>query len=282
MAGAVLANHHADVDKALARWCQADVVHAPGIGLIHIASLAQPLTPAAQQAQAQQGDQGLEILETEADGFVVLTQTCDLIRDSQNKPYAHLALLRPASADELRQAERCERPSLAFVPAVADRGLVADLNRIMTVEKSVLAPLARIPGVRNAAEAAQFAKALSRHRLRFAFPDSFNEAIADFQRRLKNRAGKDTDEGHHVDALVEIRVTASPSWEADNVAITMWLIKRADPDKERWLYWMTDWVKLIKQTGAYTLDGPPRLLRFEDMRASEYLASQQLDLDHLS
>ena len=277
-------DHFSDVDKALEQWRQGDIILAPAFNLIHLAKLTQPLTPAATEAQlgaAPNADP--EILETAADGFIVLTQTCDLVRDAKNKPYAHLALLRPAAtADEFRQTRRCERPSLAYVPAVADRNLVADLNRIMTVEKSILASFARTPGFGTADEADAFAAALSRHRRRFAFPDAFNAAIGKFQKRLKDRAGKNSDEGRHVDALIEVRVTASPSWEADKVAITLWLIKRGDPDKQQWLHFMAEWVKLIDQTGRYVLDSEPRLRRLDDMRASEYFASHQLDLDHLS
>jgi hypothetical protein len=103
-----------------------------------------------------------------------------------------------------------------------------------------------------------------------------------FQKRLKDKAGKNSDEGRHVDALSEIRVSATPTWDADKVAITVWLIKSTDPNPTQWPAWISHWVKLIDQTGPYALDGEPRLVRPEDMRVSEYLASQQLDLDHLS
>jgi hypothetical protein len=284
---AAAVDHHADIDKALESWRQGEVILAPNIALVHLAKLTQPLTPASCEALRQlktAPTTDAEILETAADGFIVLTQTCDLVRDAKNKPYAHLALLRPAAtSDEFHQTQRCERPSLAYVPAVADRNLVADLNRMMTVEKSILASFDHIRGVRTANEAEAFAEALSRHRRRFAFPDDFNTALAKFQKRLKEKAGKsNSEEGKHVDALSQIRVAANPSWDAEKVAVTLWLIKRDDPDPAQWPKWTAEWVKRIDQTGRYVLDGEPRLTRLEDLRASEYLSSQQLDLDHLS
>jgi len=286
MTGAAPTDHFSDVDKALEKWRQGDVILTPTFNFLHLAKLTQPLTPAAQQAQpppAAVPNPDPEIIETVADGFIVITQTCDLVRDAKNKPYANLALLRPAATpEEFNQTRRCERPAFAYVPAVANRNLIADLNRIVTVEKSILASFARTPGFATEVEAEAFAAALSRHRRRFAFPDAFNTAIAKFQKRFKDRAGKNSDEGRHVDALSEIRVSGSPSWDAEKVAITLWLIKRGDPAKQDWLRWLAEWVKLIDQTGRYVLDGEPRLRRLEDMHASEYLASHQLDLDHLS
>jgi hypothetical protein len=99
---------------------------------------------------------------------------------------------------------------------------------------------------------------------------------------MTKRAGKSTPEGRHVDALVEIRVAAAPAWEAGEVAVTLWLIKDHDPDKEEWFRWVGEWEKLMDQSGQYRLDGPPRLRRLEDMLASENVGSHRLDLDNLS
>jgi hypothetical protein len=131
-------------------------------------------------------------------------------------------------------------------------------------------------------DTAAFQRALSRSKARFAFPDDFNASMKKFQKLMTNRAGKRTPEGDHVNALIEIRVAAQPSWDASEVAVTLWLIKGHDPIPQQWMDLIAKWEKLIDQTGRFKLDGPPRLLRLEDMRASDYVASQHLDLDHLS
>jgi hypothetical protein len=215
-------------------------------------------------------------------GFVVLTQTCDLVRSSHQRPYAELAPLVEVTPEVHGAIVRCQRPAFACIPAFADRRLVADLDRSLTVEKAVLARLTRMPGMLSDLDTAKFQRALARGKARFAFPDDFNTAMKKFQRRMVDRVGKQTPEGRHVDALVEIRVSAQPSWDAPDVAVTLWLVKTGDPDPQEWMKLINDWEKLIDQKGRFKLDGPPHLLRFEDMRASEYLTSQQLDLDYLS
>jgi len=46
----------------------------------------------------------------------------------------------------LKEVERGRRPQFAFVPGVAHRRLVTDLDRVMTVEKSIVAGWERTPG----------------------------------------------------------------------------------------------------------------------------------------
>jgi hypothetical protein len=272
-------------DAALRVWRQGDVVFDENLPLLHLAVAGQPLTREAELAAQDQPDGKPDdrvIVPGKCPGFVVLTQTCDLVRSCKQRPYAELAALIEVAPAVLHEVQNSLRPAFAFLPALADRRLVADLDRTMTVEKSVLASLARQPGVTTPQETAAFQKILARNKARFAFPDAFVAAMNGFQKRLKDKAGKNSDEGRHVDALAEIRVAAAPSWEAGKVAITLWLIKASDPDPVQWPAWVASWVRLIDQTGAYTLDGEPRLTRPEDMRVSDYLASQQLDLDHLS
>jgi hypothetical protein len=277
--------HFQTVDKALEEWRQGDVILKPGFFMSHLAVAGSPLTPAASEVAEQYSGgnpQDLLSVESEVAGFVVLTQTCDLVRECKARPYVQLAPLREVTPEELGQVERCERPAFAYLPALADRRLVADLDRTITVEKAVLVPLERMPALQPDAEQVAFGRALARNRARFAFSTPFNKAMVNFQKRIKNRAGKNNDEGRHVECLSEIRVAASPSWEAEKVSITIWLIKHTDPPNQQWTHWLDDWAKLIDQTGPYTLDGPLQLRFLDDMRASEYVASQPLDLDHLS
>jgi hypothetical protein len=278
-------SHFQTVDEALEEWRQGDVILKPAFGMSHIAVAGSPLTPAASDAAAELpggNPDDLLSVESEVAGLIVLTQTCDLVRPCKDRPYVQLAPLREVTLEELGQTQRCERPMWAYLPALADKRLIADLDRAITVEKAVLVPLERLSALRDDAEQAAFGRALARNRDRFAFPDLFNKAMRDFQKRMKKRAGKDSDEGRHVDCLREIRVAASPSWEAEKVSITIWLIKHSDPPNQQWTHWIDDWSKLIDQTGVYAMDGPVQVRFLDDMHASEYVASQPLDLDHLS
>jgi hypothetical protein len=274
------------VDAVLAAWRQGDVILNADLEFVHLALLSKPLTEAAEAAShelAGQDGEDRAIITTEPPGFIVLTQSCDLVRSCHERPLVELAPLIQVPPNLVQDARRLKRPGFAYVPALADQNLLADLESTMTVEKAVLAPLQRQPGVTTDREAADFARALGRKRQRFAFPDVFNAAIRPLLRRLDNRAGKDSEEGRHVDALIEIRAAAAPAWEAPSVAITLWLIKGHDPKSQDWPKFAREWGGLIADaSGVYFLDGLPRVVRLEDMKASEYLDSYQLDLDQLS
>jgi hypothetical protein len=175
------------------------------------------------------------------------------------------------------------------VPGVADRRLVADLDRTMTIEKPVLARWNRVEGCRNDAEMRAFQNALTRKRGRFAFPDEFEEAAKKFHKRFNDRAGKDSPEGHYVDALAEIRVRAVPSWDAAEVELEFLFIKDLDPPGEKeneplgsqWPAWQKDWESLFKVGGRFKRVFST-VTRHEDMTARDYLDTDPLDFDRLS
>jgi hypothetical protein len=272
-------------DAALASWCQGDVILHGGLFAHHIALAGAPLTDAAKQVAIElqaSNPEDLLIVTTEAPGFIVLTQTCDLRRSSKDRKFVELAPLVVVSPEMHAEIARCKRPAFANIPTLADRRLVADLDRSMTVEKAVLATLTRTPGMTSDLEIADFQRALARSKGRFAFPDAFNDAMKRFQKRMVDRAGKQSPEGAHVNAVVEIRISAEPAWDAAEVGVTLWLIIKDDPAPQQWTKWINEWEGLIDQTGRFKLKGPLRLRRLEDMRASEYVGSYPLDLDHLS
>jgi hypothetical protein len=49
-------------------------------------------------------------------------------------------------AEQLRMIEKSYRPRYAYVPGTAAHGLVADLDRVMTIEKRVVAGWPRTSG----------------------------------------------------------------------------------------------------------------------------------------
>lgn len=89
------------------------------------------------------------------------------------------------------------------MPLLSERKLVADLDRVMAVEKPLLATWDRIPGWSTDAEARAFALALSRKRLRFALPDDFTALVRKLQSRLADKHEKNSDEGRGLRALDE-------------------------------------------------------------------------------
>jgi hypothetical protein len=211
----------------------------------------------------------------------VLTQSCDITRDCDKRPYVELAPLKEVEQQEVENIRRLKRPAFAYVPALARQCLVADLDRTFTVEKAVLFGLPRNPGFTTSEEAADFAEALSRKRSRFAFPNDFAKAMTKFQKRFQDRAGRQSDEGRHVDALREIRVSAQPDWDANPIHLTFWFIKEHDPNNQNWPHFLAQWEELVDQTGPYRIE-PFNLVDIDDLTARDYLESHRLDYDHLS
>lgn len=274
------------IDAELQPWRQGDVILGSTLLFVHVADLTRPLSKEAKAAATGAthiGDTAPapSVLESDVEGLIVLTQTCDIVRPAALRPYVELAPLVIVSTTDLAEVKALRRPALAYVPALADRCLVADLDRVMTIEKSVLVALSRQAGLTTDAEVRAFALALARKRVRFAFPDAFIDLVKPLQKRITNRSGKTSPEGHHVSALSEIRVAASPSWAADRVDLFFWFIKASEPPNPDWPKWQAEWLKLLSPTTAYpAIEG--LVARLADMTAEDYATSEHLDLDHLS
>ncbi len=277
-------------DELITVWRQGDVTLDGGLQFWHLADMSFPHSCASIQTAEKYAADGMEIepgptaLFEEVAGLVVLSQTCDIVRSCRQRPFLEVAPLVPVDATMLEEIRRLKRPGFAYVPAMADRLMVADVDRTMTIEKALARGWTRIEGCRTDAERRDFALALSRKRSRFAFPDDFQEATTAFHKHLAEKASKQTDEGAHIDALSEIRVRAAPSWEADEVHLTFWFIKEADPEGAKtvdWPTWIDKWMKLIGNKGRFRLE-QPTACRLEGMTARDYTDSDRLDLDRAS
>ncbi len=245
----------------------------------HVAEPALSLTPESAQA-----DEGLQAITSEVEGLVVVTQTCDVVRSCVARPFVEAAPLVQVSGAALHEVEKGRRPAQAFLPALAERKLVVDLDRIMTVEKSVVASWTRTPGCGTDREIRAFALALARKRARVAFPNDFVALASNLTKRMSSKHDKDSDEGRALRALREIRVHAAPAWEADEVVLTFWFIRGEDApgfEERRWDHYLDGWLERLHTAGRFTsIDGAIQTL--DDLTAREYVESDPLDLDHLS
>ncbi len=266
------------IDASLREWRQGDLALEES-RFVHVGDGAAPLTAAAAEAAG-----GAQALTSEVLGLVVLTQTCDIVRSCVTRPYVEVAPVVRVSEDDLHQVKRGRRPAHATLPALEKDLLVADLDRVMTVEKSIVASWKRTPGFTRDADGRAFAQALARKRVRFAFPDDFTLLAKKLQARLGEKHDKNTDEGRGLRALREIRVCASPSWDAPSTEIFFWFIRddaHATFEGKSWADLLKDWLKLVPATGRFTsLDG--QVATLQEMTAEDYVDSDPLDLDHLS
>lgn len=273
-----------EIDEALRMWRQGDV--ALEQWFIHVADLAMPLSRAALEHAEASGQQapGIQALTSEVVGLVVVTQTCDIVRSCLDRPYLEVAPLVHVDEKTWHEVERGRRPAYAMLPALNIGMVVADLDRVMTVEKSVVAKWERKAGLGTDADVRAFAQALARKRSRFAFPDDFTMQVRKLRERIDEKHGKCTEEGRGLRALREIRVCASPSWDASSPNIFFWFI-RSDADAT---FEGTDWASLLEKWLSYFAPGERlqnvdgQVATLQDLTAEDYVSSDPLDLDHLT
>lgn len=274
------------INDAMRRWSQGDVVLQPNIDFVHLADHQQAHSlPSSQLQQSTTGDVATSLVAvlSRVVGIVALSQTCDLQRDWRDRPFAEVAPLVKVTSEELAAIQRLKRPAFAYLPAVADRGLVVDLDRIMTVEKAVLTTWRPLPGVTGDNERRDFGRALARKWARMAFPDDFIAAAQQIRKRFLEKHHRQSEEGAHLRALREIRVSAAPSWNDPVVAVTWWFIREAEPRDfaANWAIWTERWMDRFDSSGRFRTDAC-FVAELDDLTAREYVESDKLDLDQLS
>ena len=80
------------IDAALQEWRQGDLALEES-WFVHVGDPGVPLTDAAAEAT----DGGLQALESEVRGLIIVTQTCDIVRACVDRPYVEVApLMRSA------------------------------------------------------------------------------------------------------------------------------------------------------------------------------------------
>jgi hypothetical protein len=279
--------YESEVDAALKTWQQGDAIIGEGLGFLYISDLSKPLTsPARKEAESGFADgENLTSIGSEVPGFVVVSQTCDLLKPCSEWHFVQLAALQEVESDFEKEVRKGMRPSFASVPALTGRRLVANLDLLMTVEKGVVAGVSEsslIRGVRNDTEAREFAHSFSRRFARFAFPEDFVTAVRPIQKRLKSKHGRNSNEGHAYEQLREIRVVATPAWESREPAIEFLFIRNeGGPVSAEFDAAIENLMAKFAVTGSFK-NPRYRTVTLTEMTAAAYVASDPLDLDNLS
>lgn len=225
------------------------------------------------------GEAGLQ--EQAVEGFVVVTQSCDIVRSVDRRPLVEVSpLVKLAEAARLEEVRKGRLLQYAYVPGVAAKWLVADLDRTMTVHKEVVAQWARVQGCQNDAEVRHFAEALARKRQRFAFPDAFSALVKPLQDRFRSKHDKQSSEGEAMRALREIRVQARPGWNADPIDLDFFLVCD-ETSKPTVAAQRDDWKKLVVPRTPFR-DVDFITVSLNELTAAEYVATDPLDLEYLS
>jgi hypothetical protein len=286
----VSAPHEAEtqwIETALRGWRQGDATLDEDAFIIHLADKRAPLTAAARDsANEVPAEYNVYDVFTSVKGLAVVSQSCDIVKKCTASEYVEVSpLVEIEEKAQLHSIRRGRQLRYAYLPGLADRNLVVDLERTMTVEKAVVARWNRVPGCITDAERVKFADALARKRQRFAFLDSFNAGLARFRDRLKEKEGKVSPEGALIAALDHIRVQPTPDWDGKNVTVLFWfLLERGvkiefGPSRAI----IEEWMRRIKFSPPFSLANPSFwLVEPRDMTAEDYLHSYRLDYDDLS
>jgi hypothetical protein len=290
------ADRIAAIDERLRDWRQGDAVIGNAVPFLSLADYARPITPEAQEAAANDpsaGEDPLGVVTVDVPGVVVVTQSCELVRSCADRPFVTVAALVEVDASILQEVKQFSRPRYAYVPAIANRRLVADLQRTTTVEKAVLATISasqRVRGCETDQQARELAMALGRNLNRAALPDDFNNAMRAVQRQIQRKygratqdaRGKPTNEGALFEALREIRVAFAPSRDASNVDLIFFFIfnSRTDIPTDGDVI-VEALLKKFKSGGRFS-NPVFRLVTLSEISAEAYLTSDHLELDDLS
>lgn len=214
-------------------------------------------------------------------GLILLSQSCDIVRDSADRPYVQVAPLLHVTDAEFAAIVGKRRPRYATFSALAEHGLVADLDVISTIQKEVVARWDRTGGCIDETERAEFAICLARHKQRFAFPDGFDATIKKFRRWIERRAEQNNPSGDFIRIIDEIRVRCD-DWFGNPLALEFICILKRDPVPGELQTWESPRAQLELQVTPDCPDSFVRIAAKVDVSLIEYQASHYLDLDGLS
>ena len=116
-----------EIDAALEKWCQGDYV----LGEQWFIQRFNPKRPLTDESK-DVAEKEVDLAESEVRGFVVVTQTCDIVRSCASRPFIEVVPLLEVNEKDLHEIQRGRRPQYAYIPGAAEHRLVADLDRVLT------------------------------------------------------------------------------------------------------------------------------------------------------
>lgn len=272
------------VDECIATWQQGDVILCEDIPFIYLVDLKAPLTAAAKKLVWDEEQPSLEQVAVDIIGLVILSQTCDLVRDSSKRPFVEVCALVKLPPNEATNARKGKIFRYALLPSFKDGTYAADLDRIMTVEKSLLASrtIQYHKALLTDAECRAFSEALIRRLTRAAFPNDFVEAISAFKQHIISCYKNDNPEGEFLKAISQIRIVPKPDWNANEIEVDFYFVFDKETNiPENSDVFIEGLLKKIKIDDKI-IDVSGYASAFNSMTAEMYLMSHQLELDYLS
>lgn len=234
-------------------------------------------------------DDGGAVFDSETVGFAVISQTCDVARESERVPYVSVCPMVVVDAKRIGEIERGQAPRFGFLSATPDN-VVVDFSRTMSVSKKLLVSWERQRGCEDERQQLEFARALETFFGRFAFPDAFVASVASLRKAILSKYPKgESDLGKAVRSIREIRAYPHASW-SDMAAVPITFIailedegKRELADREEIRKQIWPKISAIDWQGPFSLhEGGLHMATLGDLTAADYLNSYPLDVNSLS
>lgn len=222
-------------------------------------------------------------------GLVVVSQTCDIVNFGPGKQWVVACPLVEVDEQSLPHIQAGRTPAFALVDG-APTCTVADLGRMMSLQKKALAGMERQPGCLSDHGRRRFACALERKFGRFAFPDDFSrKVLKPLRDRIREKHGKSASEvGRVYRSIDHVRVTASPSWlDHDKISVGFRFVVAPEETREAELSDIDEIVraemKRVRWPDKYRPQDPPYFIStMDDMTARDWVESIALDFNFLS
>ena len=261
-------------------WRQGDIVE-----LGAFVWLAEPQLALTSQS-AMIDNKGLSSVVAEIDQMVIVSQTCDIVRDCRQRPFLLLSPVVRLEEPHAGAARRGTSPRFIPVPGLGNN-YFANLDTVVTAEKSVLLNLEPKRGLLNELWQRRFGDGVARVFSRFAFPDHLSIALRGLVNRVKSKHDRNSPEGRALRALEEIRVTGSPSWNAQEIHVFISFSPSTREEAndamsdEEWKRIIGEWLDRAKTHGVIrSVRGA--MVPLDELTARDYIDSDPLDLDYLS
>lgn len=252
--------------------------------------------------------------------WVLLTQTCDVVRAVADKPRIQIAPLVTVEPQHIKRSQHGHRPNLVHIPGGGENAFAA-LDQMQTVEKAFLLGRRRTAGVATPDESRRLARFLGRYFSRFPFPDHVSASLRALESVFRDKYDHpNSPQGKLLEQLLEVRAQPldgewsdqtsqvsltfifspgavpdllEPPDEHDDIALVVakqrptdiaeMLVDEQDPGRQMLL-----WYGLVEAWVAMCSKQPPLAEIEGNVNSSDVITAQELwlsdvlDLEHLS
>lgn len=170
-----------------------------------------------------------DVFEHEGSLWVVVSRSCDIVRDSARTPNVFIA---PLTERADRESLEGRNPRWAPLPDYDGGGYGADLEGLRQIPKEELVGKQGDSGCNTPAGELTFRRAAGRFFARPSHHDSVEKTLAPMADQMKRRSGKDSPEGRLIDVITDVRLEIDPALDPHDHSsereIHVWFIVSAD------------------------------------------------------